>query len=105
MRLSRFLRQAPWYAMQTGIVALVLYVDHLHGGHRTGLALLLGVGWALAATVVIHLILNGIRRLRGGNVPPPLVEDRDAIAISPDRRSIFPLKFLGPVPWRDRRER
>ncbi len=59
------MKQFVWYAIQTGIVAWVLYIDYVSGMNRPGVALLLGVGWALSFTVVVHLTWNGLRRLWG----------------------------------------
>lgn len=59
----RPLKQFVWYTVQSGIVALFLYVDHINGGQRPGLALMIGIGMALSFTVVVHLIGNGLRRL------------------------------------------
>ena len=57
------LKQFVWYAIQTGIVVWVLYIDYVSGLNRPGVALLLGVGWALSFTVVAHLAWNGLCRL------------------------------------------
>ncbi len=57
------MKQFVWYAIQTTIVGWLLYIDHINGGQRPGLALVAGIGLALSFTVVVHLIGNGLRRL------------------------------------------
>ncbi len=57
------LTQAGWIVFQTAIVGVVLLSDYEMGNPpRPGLALALGIGWALSATVLLHLTFNGLRR-------------------------------------------
>ena len=57
------LTQAGWLVFQTAIVAFVVYVDYEVGNpRRPGIALALGIGWAISATVLLHLLFNGLRR-------------------------------------------
>lgn len=88
-------KQAFWYATQTAIVAVVLYGYHQSGGRDYGIALILGIGWALCATVVFYLIADGIRRL-AVLVLPRRREDRNAIGVR-DKRPFVPLNLLRPV--------
>jgi hypothetical protein len=89
------LKQFLWYAFQTAIVAVVVYGYVDSGGQQVGLALALGIGWALCATISVHLTLSGLRRL-AVLILPRRRENRDAIAIGEDR-PLVPLELLGGV--------
>lgn len=89
------MKQFLWYAIQTGIVAVVLYGYHQSGGRDYGVALLLGIGWALCATVIFYLIADGMRRL-AVLVLPGRRKDGDALSVS-DKRPLVPLNLLGTV--------
>ena len=93
------MKQFLWYAMQTAIVVVVVYGYAQTGGERYGLALALGIGWALCATVLIHLAINGLRRLKE-LILPRRVEDRDPVAI-PEDRPLVSLDLLRGVEWRE----
>lgn len=93
------MKQFLWYALQTGIVAVVLYGYHQSGGRDYGIALILGIGWALCATVVFYLIADGVRRL-SVLILPRRRKNGDPVAIG-DQRPLVPLEFLGAI---DRRE-
>ena len=56
------LTQAGWLMFQTAIVGVVMLADYESGAPRPGLALALGIGWALSATVLLHLLFNWLRR-------------------------------------------
>ena len=58
--------KAVWYVLQTAIVAWVMWIDYSTGDPRPGIALILGIGWALSATVLLSLGLNGLRRFSRG---------------------------------------
>lgn len=89
------LKQFVWYAIQTGIVGIVLYGYHQSGGRDYGIALLLGIGWALCATVLFHLCAEGLRRL-AVLVLPSRAKNRHPSAVNLER-PLVPLEFLGPV--------
>lgn len=88
-------KQFFWYAFQTAIVVVVLYGYHQSGGRDYGIALILGIGWALCATVVFYLIGDGLRRL-AVLVLPGRRKDGDALRVG-DKRPLVPLDFLGSV--------
>lgn len=62
--LENAMKQATWYLFQTAIVVGVVAFDSTRPNSQPGVALLLGVGWALSATVVIHLFLSLARKIR-----------------------------------------
>lgn len=80
------LKQFVWYAIQTGIVAWVLYIDHISGMNRPGVALVLGVGWALSFTVVVHLAANGCRALWRLLRPAPAIGGHGLDGVIGDQR-------------------
>jgi hypothetical protein len=92
------LRQFLWYAFQTAIVVWIMWVDYQSPDPKPGIALALGIGWALALTVLLHLIGGGIRRL-AILIFPPRIEQRHPIAVE-HRRSVVPLHFLRREPRR-----
>lgn len=57
------MKQLIWYAVQTAIVVGIVYFDSTRPDPTPGAALFLGVGWAIALTVVFHLIADGLKRL------------------------------------------
>lgn len=83
------MKQFVWYAIQTGIVVGIFYFDSTRPEPAPGAALVLGVGWAIAFTVVIHLIADGLKRLAwrlGVLAPHPVRERRDeSRRVVPDR--------------------
>ncbi len=56
-------KQAFWYAFQTCIAVGIIIFDATRPEPHPGAAIVLGVGWAIAATVVIHLFAEWFRRL------------------------------------------
>jgi hypothetical protein len=65
------LKQFLWYAFQTAIVLGIIAFDASRPDPNPGAAIILGVGWAIAATVVIHLFAEWFRRLWRWFVPLP----------------------------------
>lgn len=88
-------KQFLWYATQTAIVAVVLYGYHESGGRDYGIALILGIGWALCATIVFYLIADGIRRL-AVLILTSRRENGNAVSIG-NKRPLIPLNLLSPV--------
>ncbi len=85
------MKQAFWYTFQTAIVVWVVYVDRMSPEPKLGVALLLGVGWAISLTILLHLIGNGIRRLLV-LVLPSRIEQGHSVAVK-DRLPVVPLHF------------
>lgn len=57
-------KQFFWYAFQTVIAGGIIIFDASRPEPNPGAAIVLGVGWAIAATVVIHLFAEWLRRAR-----------------------------------------
>lgn len=57
------MKQFVWYAIQTGIAVGIIYFDSTRPEPNPGAAIFLGVGWAIAFTVVVHLFADWARRL------------------------------------------
>lgn len=65
------MKQFVWYAIQTGIVVGIVAFDASRVEPQPGVALFLGVGWAISFTVVVHLFAEWGRRLWRRFVPVP----------------------------------
>lgn len=89
-------RRLPWYVFQTAIVAGLVWFDHAHGKpSRPGLALAMGIGYAIAFTILIHLTINGVRRL-SILVLSIRRKNRDPVSVGQDGPFV-PLEFLRGV--------
>ena len=77
------MRQVLWYALQIGIVVGLLVWDAHRPEPQPGLTLLVGIGYALTATIVVNLIGNGWRRLTR-LLLPSRVKDGNAVLVPKD---------------------